>query len=635
MQFLHIGVYGADGRRILRGAETGPRDLYLYDFEVHALADSLARGDRFGPADIAAVLTNSGIVPAADHLDATALAAILRGWAAAAAHVRGGGAKLPLLFRDLGQARHAPVDAASAPGGVHLDALQTFLVEAALFGPALRRASAAHAGGARAGAFLRQAAVPRRPVARTASLCHSEPWNPPPPDEIAGDAVTEKFEDAMGKLIAKAIGKEAEAEIFEQAKSDVGLFLDSLHAALLLSGLHVSSLGGPDQTAFGPAGLSPDAGKPLTFGVHFRFDDDLRFGGHLNRQRVECLALAGLRLPPEGDVPGIRVTWLVGSLVHDGTLDPSPGGLTLTVPSNAQGVAAFTFTPRTELIPGLGDVRTDSGFVHAFHLIGAATGNKLAMLANLIPAQDEPFSVSYHDQSGALTLDSTITDTATGSASGAETYRVTGKVPLPVADPQDTPGSEPFGPPLPQSGSLLAGWDAGGAITQPGEVSCLEPGGFLLSQPFTFTEHSSGEPATGSMAVDRVTLNASQPGLLGPLTVGVRLAPPADTLSQSVDSDGFCAKPIVEGIGQGDSYWNQFFASNHATETADGPCSGACYGITGWQPANTSGGSLATKQYALPATPDCLRIFEADGVDPACVSTAYSETTTFTLRSGG
>jgi hypothetical protein len=137
------------------------------------------------------------------------------------------------------------------------------------------------------------------------------------------------------------------------------------------------------------------------------------------------------------------------------------------------------------------------------------------------------------------------------------------------------------------------------------------------------------------MAVDRVTLNASEPGLLGPLTVGVRLSPPADTLSQSVDSDGFCAKPTEEGIGQTDSYWNQFFASNHATEAAAGPCSGACYDITGWQPTNASGGSLATKQYTLPATPDCLRIFEADQVDPECVSTTYSETTTFTLRSGG
>ena len=31
-QGLHLGVYRADGSQVTAGSETGPRDIWLYDF---------------------------------------------------------------------------------------------------------------------------------------------------------------------------------------------------------------------------------------------------------------------------------------------------------------------------------------------------------------------------------------------------------------------------------------------------------------------------------------------------------------------------------------------------------------------------------------------------------------------------
>src|SRR5690606_8661489 len=45
---LHVGVYAPDGTLLLGGAERGPADFYLYDFEVQMLAGAIERGQTWG-----------------------------------------------------------------------------------------------------------------------------------------------------------------------------------------------------------------------------------------------------------------------------------------------------------------------------------------------------------------------------------------------------------------------------------------------------------------------------------------------------------------------------------------------------------------------------------------------------------
>ncbi len=61
MGVLRIGVYTAEGGEVQQGAERGPGDFYLYDFELRMMAASLGRGDNsWGVQQIADTLDQVG-----------------------------------------------------------------------------------------------------------------------------------------------------------------------------------------------------------------------------------------------------------------------------------------------------------------------------------------------------------------------------------------------------------------------------------------------------------------------------------------------------------------------------------------------------------------------------------------------
>ncbi len=63
MKALNVGVYTGKGEAILLGAERGPSDFYLYDFEVSAIAGALGRKETWSVSDLAAQLSDIGVQP--------------------------------------------------------------------------------------------------------------------------------------------------------------------------------------------------------------------------------------------------------------------------------------------------------------------------------------------------------------------------------------------------------------------------------------------------------------------------------------------------------------------------------------------------------------------------------------------
>ena len=63
LKAVNVGVYTTSGKPIHEGAERAPGDFYLYDFEAHALAQSVVKQDTRSLADVVAFLSHLGFVP--------------------------------------------------------------------------------------------------------------------------------------------------------------------------------------------------------------------------------------------------------------------------------------------------------------------------------------------------------------------------------------------------------------------------------------------------------------------------------------------------------------------------------------------------------------------------------------------
>src|SRR5207247_1847656 len=142
MQALAIGVYTPDGQAVVSGAERGPNDFYLYDFELRLLALSLARQDSESLDDLAANLSEMGLRPANQPLTADALwASIQAGTRQAAQQPTGRLSLVPLLVRELGLRKATPYDLLQVGSAQDLpfDALQQFLILADFTLPVVRQ----------------------------------------------------------------------------------------------------------------------------------------------------------------------------------------------------------------------------------------------------------------------------------------------------------------------------------------------------------------------------------------------------------------------------------------------------------------------------------------------------------------
>ena len=124
--------------------------------------------------------------------------------------------------------------------------------------------------------------------------------------------------------------------------------IDSLHGSILAYSVKIESLSPNRQKTHlghGQASSYPLAGKPLTFSLKISMQDDLA------DVLVKCGWIAGTRFPVQGAIPNVEVDWPYSDFVSMGTFTCPADGCQKT---NSQGIATLTFTPRQELLPGVG-----------------------------------------------------------------------------------------------------------------------------------------------------------------------------------------------------------------------------------------------------------------------------------------
>jgi hypothetical protein len=396
MKALQIGVYTSRGRPIVRGAERRITDLYLYDFEVREIAAAFARHQKFGVRDVADLLTRVGIKPSGHPVDPALLGRLLRAAARRAVDAPAEPTSLvPLLIRELGlRARQSNDVAGGAPiDKIRLDPLQNFLLDVSFLGLPVRR----HAAGRRA--------------LSVSGVC--------PDIKPEEEPKTQVGDKALAWWAEKALGQASETlERAFQIKDLIENAIDGLHGSVVAYGLKVRRLDNLLETHYGPAGHAPDAGKQLKFRVKVEYLDDLGEG------TIDCLSLAGVKLPQRGPLPKVPVLWDPAAgdedLADHGSVTPELGLLHAAKSvTDSAGVATLTFVPNDESLPGKGFVRIVHGSVRAIALWADAFENKLGKINQyLTPIYDSiPWEVSRHEQ---YVFEATVDGTQQTSSNGTQ-----------------------------------------------------------------------------------------------------------------------------------------------------------------------------------------------------------------------
>jgi hypothetical protein len=630
MRALHISVVSSSGKPIAISPEpNAARRFALYDFELRGLGNAVARGPVTDLAGVSAELTRAGLT-----LDATGkpfppklLRAALLGAVKQAVHrPRSGRSLLPLIVRQLGLVKHPRYDLArrKVPRAVPLDALQAWLITADMEISVLRHVSAgAHASSA--------AQTPRDPEARTLSSLRALLGPRTQPSSLAGNCeklskaseeLSKKIERALGGKIQKWIEGKAVGMIYDKVTETLGRkvtrwgirnlprwavrgtytvikhlnlakpILDALHGVLLAFSVDVRAV----HERLGPVHWlhsAGDSGHQMTFETKVTMLDD--YGELL----VKCGSLAGFKMPPKGPMEGVLVGWTEGEKTKP--LWPDLGSVGCTVvcvtETGKDGIARLTFTPKQELIPGIGLEREETGIVTgtAAYQTAADSGIPEELAQYLTPKQGSSrWSVTYHEQP-QLTLrmvdrhDESFTDQvkfensfgeAETTGTGAGHFALSAVAPLQVVTATD--GSSLF------TGDAPINWDGfsynddnGGALCQDGHMGVIS--------------YDGSAPSPGELIVDSVESEAGKP----PPALKVKFHAsvlPTFTVTQSFESGASQCAPFSNTVPW--HWWvgpqqallsGGIVGSGSATETST-----SVYTVSGWQPgpATQSGEGL-------------------------------------------
>lgn len=340
LRTLHVGVYKPDGRAVIRGAERGSRDFYLYDFEVRALATALARHHVYRSDDVSSVFRAGKVAPRghASINPATIGPALTGGVRYALAHPSQPGSLVPLVVRELGLRHGYDLAKGVRPERLRLDAVQFELVVLDGVLPGLRHTVRG---------FRVRAGTQTCP-----------PFGGGPADWILSGITWQ----SLGGLTDHAT---------------VGRIVDLLQAVQLADvTVEVASVGPVLQaTHFGPPGHAPDAGKELRFTMAV-------VSWTTYTGTTQCGVLAGISLP-QSPIAGAAVHWQPGPLAGLGTV-------TADDRTDSSGRASLVFRPKNEPKPGQGEVEVEAGLLTArpsFELIPSSPGlSTLLAAAASVPA---------------------------------------------------------------------------------------------------------------------------------------------------------------------------------------------------------------------------------------------------------
>ena len=375
MNTLNVGVYTSEGRAVVRGAERGPRDFYLYDFELEMMARSLGRKQTRGLPSLTKTL-NLIREPAGGQAFApeTVRDALLSGTRRLAQTPNDRFALPALLVRELALRHSPPYDTLRDVPAQELqfDALQAVLILSEVIVPVVRGVGPI---GTPSGLDTDS------PTTRLVSEVVDEPAQRLRPAgllaaqqdtcQMLGDSITEGW--SFGKwLIA------LQKNLNDRLKF-VAIGIDGLHGSVLAYSVEVHAM----ETAVGPTHyghISP--GKELRFRIQVVMLDDL---GDL---LVKCGWILGVKFPKKGPIPGVKVLWEQGegNLKKHGELQC---GFICTTTTGVDGIATLVFKPKNEILPGIGMVKIESGAITGTALYLSAEKNVLGFAAQLISPKED------------------------------------------------------------------------------------------------------------------------------------------------------------------------------------------------------------------------------------------------------
>lgn len=367
LQALNVGVYTSSGRAVLHGAERGPGDFYLYEFEVQMMSQSLERGDTWGIADLTFFLNEMGILPPEVELQPEELRQILLDGTRSAVQDPDDPLSLAaLLNRELGLRRSTPYDAAVAMDmpSTRFDALQQFLILADLTLPIVREqgpVTGASRLAIQSGGILRQGTVSPQ------NTC----------EEIANVL---KVEWGFGKAFRFLLKY---ASIPAKAAATI---IDAIHGPIIALGVEVKELDSVLRTHYG----HESEGKELQFRILVHMRDELP------ENLINCGWLAGVEFPRKGPIQGVTVVWLHGELQKHGEL--SCDSIVCTSSTGADGVATLVFQPMSEEEPGEGSVIEETGLVEGIALYQSRLRNSIGTVAQILTPKSGTtrWFVEYH-----------------------------------------------------------------------------------------------------------------------------------------------------------------------------------------------------------------------------------------------
>ncbi len=302
-----IGIFRTDtGALAAVPADPSLVNAYLYEFEVPALADAVARGGSTSVAPILGLLVALEWVPADTTVQQ--VEDLLSAWLdATAANPAGAASFAGLAVRELMKAdaaAKAGPDGPAEPGAARLDPLAFQLFLASLVSDPGHFSGQAWARPSVVLASVRNAPPAVEPVQTDDYVC----------DEPAKEYDSGLMDKAM-KELAKVLGKETFGSSWTKAAStalDYGKILSTVQArAALLSGLSINVASDAKGTPHYRHSTGDTAGASV-----WRFTATAGFQSALGGRIINCGALAGLRIPDNRGIEGLRLQWAISDNVE-------------------------------------------------------------------------------------------------------------------------------------------------------------------------------------------------------------------------------------------------------------------------------------------------------------------------------
>jgi hypothetical protein len=353
---IGLGVRTSSLRIVVPGGGSAASGFYLYDAELSAINDQLARKTRTSFDDLSQELYADGLSAVGSNVASPVIpASELQHWVMVAEQKSLRGTtpadRVGQLIRDVGLLRHSDLSHRVAVTGEVLDPLQHMLIILAVAAVAGRLPPAAQDRSRLSSRIL------HRNSAAAAGLCDDAPSN-------TGQSVFQAAKTWLGRSPAGPVVDAAFA------------VPDIVHAAILGYSVAVSNHSGVASGDFGMGG--PGSASPMKFQALVEMLDNVP------DSVINCGTLAGYTIPKKGPIPNIKVDWDLrgapgGWGIATFTKDDAGCGLGFftqcPTTTDGNGIATLEQTPDDEWLPGVGPRLCAQGGIVASALTLSSTGN--------------------------------------------------------------------------------------------------------------------------------------------------------------------------------------------------------------------------------------------------------------------